>query len=72
MCPGSVPILVSPWFFEEKAWTPGLLILVHMTWVGLEDAIPPPDRGLVQTHSSYPRYAEGACVVLAEWTGLVR
>lgn len=39
--PRLLPILVSSWFFEEKAWTPGLLILVHMTWVGLEDAIPP-------------------------------
>lgn len=51
MCPGSVPILVSPWFFEEKAWTPGLLILVHMTWVGLEDAIPPPDHGVLFRHT---------------------
>lgn len=28
---GIMSILMSPWFFEEKACTPGLLTLVHLT-----------------------------------------
>lgn len=38
---GIMSTLMSPWFFEEKACTPGLLTLVHLTRAGLEDTIPP-------------------------------
>lgn len=36
-----IPILRSPWFCEMKAWTPGLLNSMHLTWAELEHTIPP-------------------------------
>lgn len=46
-----MPVLRSPWSFEMKAWTSGHLNLMHLTWAGLEDTIPPTGIWVLLKHT---------------------